>query len=70
MQLESIGFLIDLLGKVLVAWAALAVHHRVRQEHKIDKKVFHAMRREHVFGIIGLLMIVVGSYIEYIARFN
>ena len=69
MSNESIGFILDLIGKVLVSWTAIAVHIRVRKEHKIDKRVFLAMRREHVVGMLGLLLIVVGSWIEYTARF-
>ncbi|MAG12032.1 MAG: hypothetical protein CMI52_04495 [Parcubacteria group bacterium] len=67
--MESIGFLLDVLGKVLVSWTAIAVHVRFRKEHKIDKRVFTAMRREHVVGLLGILLIIVGSWIEYVARF-
>ncbi len=69
MSNEAIGFLINVVGKVMVSWTAIAVHYRVRKELKIDKQVFQEMSREHVFGLIGLFLIIVGSYIEYEARF-
>ncbi len=69
MSAEAIGFFLDVVGKVLVSWTAIAVHYRVRKEHKIDKRVFASMHREYVVGLIGILFIIVGSYIEYMARF-
>lgn len=64
MNPELFGFIIDAIGKVLVAWTAIGVHVRVRKEHKIDKRVFKAMRREHVIGIIGVALIIVGTILQ------
>jgi len=53
---------IDTVGTLLVAWAALRVHHRVLNEHKISKKVFSIMRLEQRLGVLGVVLIAI-SYI-------
>ena len=60
---------LDLLGKVLISYTALSVHHRVRKEHKIDDKVFYAMRRESLLGVIGIILMVVSYVIEAVHIF-
>lgn len=64
LNLEFIGFTIDSLGKILVAYTAIRVHHRVWQEHKIDGQVFKAMKNEQVLGIVGILMIIAGYILQ------
>ena len=64
MSYDVIGFILDAVGKVLVAYTAIRVHYRVRKEHSIDEKVFTAMRREHVLGIIGISLIVIGVLLQ------
>ncbi|MDP4000790.1 MAG: hypothetical protein Q8P83_00940 [bacterium] len=63
-NLEFIGFTIDTLGKILVAYTAIRVHHRVWKEHRIDGKVFKEMKNEQMLGIIGILMIVCGYILQ------
>lgn len=62
--MELIGFTIDTIGKILVAYTALAVHHRFVKEHKVDEKLFMVMKKEQVIGVIGVIMIVVGFMIQ------
>jgi hypothetical protein len=64
MSLELIGFIIDTLGKILVAFTAIRVHGRFWKEHKIDAKVFREMRTEQVLGMLGIAMIVIGFILE------
>lgn len=64
-MLRIIAETADVIGKVLVSYTALAVHHRVRHEHKIDKQVFAIMRRERVLGIIGISLMVI-AYIFHL----
>lgn len=47
---------IELLGHLLVAYAAISVHHHVRHERKIDERVFKSMRRESSLGLIGVIL--------------
>jgi len=69
MNTEFIGFTLDVVGKIMVAFTAIMVHHRFRKEHKIDEKVFRAMKREQVIGVIGITLIVVGYLLQAPLKF-
>jgi len=60
MNIVLIGDTLTLIGGILIAYAALRVHHRVLYEHKIDRVVFMTMRREQKIGVIGVLFLVLG----------
>ena len=64
MSIEFLGFTIDLIGKVMVGFTAIMVHHRVWKEHRIDEAVFREMKREQVIGIIGVALIVAGYVLQ------
>jgi hypothetical protein len=64
MSTSFIGFTLTFLGKVLVAFTAIMVHHRVVHEHKIDRAVFKTMKREQKVGILGVLFLVAGYLLE------
>jgi len=64
MNLEFLALTLDIVGKVMIAYTALRVHHRFWQEHKIDENVFTAMKKEQVIGILGILFIVAGYLLE------
>jgi hypothetical protein len=66
---EIIGFTSDIVGKVMVAFTAVMVHHRFWKEHKIDEQVFRAMKRERMVGIIGILLMVAGFLLQFPAKF-
>lgn len=68
MNTEFLGFSLDVIGKILVAYTAIAVHRRVWREHKIDKTVFAAMRNEQVIGIIGIVLIATGYLLQLPAK--
>jgi len=55
---------LHVMGTVFVAYAALRVHHRVLNEHKIDKKVLQTMHLEQVIGWTGIGMIIIGYFIS------
>lgn len=67
--MEFIGFTLDIIGKVMVAFTAIMVHHRFLQEYKIDKKVFRSMRREQVIGVIGIILIIAGYVLQLPSKF-
>jgi len=50
----------------MIAYTAIRVHWRVRQEHRIDKRVFREMRQEHVVGIFGMIFIIIAYILEII----
>jgi hypothetical protein len=62
MNLELISLIIETLGTILIAFAALRVHHRVLHEHDIDDHVFQAMKFEQFIGVLGVFL-VIGSFI-------
>ena len=64
MTVEFIGSTLDVIGKVMVAFTAIMVHHRVWKEHRIDKRVFLEMKREQIIGIAGILLIIIGYVIQ------
>ena len=62
--MELLSHTLDLVGKIMIFYTAIAVHYRVRKEHKIDKNVFRAMRREQGIGVLGIVLIVVAYLIR------
>lgn len=64
MNIEFLGFTLDVIGKILVAYTAIAVHRRFWKEHKIDESVFKAMRREQIIGIAGIILIIIGFLLQ------
>lgn len=68
MDLYDLGDVITVAGEIMVGWTAIAVHHRVRNEHKIDEKVFKLMRQENTIGKLGILMIVMGLALRLLAE--
>lgn len=64
MDLIFLGKTLDVLGKILIAYTAIMVHHRFRKEHKIDEFVFSEMRKEQVLGVVGIVLIIVGYLLE------
>lgn len=63
-QMSFLGFTLDVIGKILVAYTAVMVHHRVWQEHKIDNKVFKSMKSEKILAFIGILFIIAGYFLQ------
>ena len=64
MNTEFLGFTLDVVGKVMVAFTAIMVHYRFYKEHKIDEKVFRSMHREQVVGVIGIALILLGYFLQ------
>lgn len=64
MSLEVLGFILDIIGKVMVAFTVIAVHHRFRKEHKVDELVFKAMKQEQLIGIIGIIFMIIGFFLQ------
>lgn len=62
--MELLGFILDVIGKIMVAYTAIAVHRRVWKEHKIDKIVFAAMRNEQIIGVAGIILIIIGFFLQ------
>jgi len=59
-----IALTIDIVGKLLIAFTALRVHHRVLNAHTIDRKVFASMKREQLLGVVGMILIILAYFME------
>ncbi len=66
--LQILGRTFDVVGKIMIAFTAIMVHHRFLKEHKVDNRVFKTMRREQVIGILGVIIMVFGFVLEMLAR--
>ena len=54
----------DTIGTLLIAWAALRVHVNVLKEHKIDRKVERAVKKEEWMFALGILLIITAFVLE------
>jgi hypothetical protein len=59
----------ELFGGLMVAYAALRVHHRFLNEHKVDENVFSAMKREQKLAVGGAVLLVVGYILTIYTEF-
>ena len=66
--METLGLTLDFIGKILVAYMALRVHRRFWKEHTIDDKVFSAMKKEQIIGLLGIILIVAGFALQLSPR--
>lgn len=66
--MEFIGFTLDVIGKVMVAFTAIMVHHRFRKEHRVDDAVFKMMKMEQMIGILGVILIIIGFLLQIPAK--
>ena len=64
MNLLFWGLTIGVIGKVLLAIGVLRAHSRIVAERGIDEKVLHDFRLERVTTILGIILIVVGYFLE------
>lgn len=64
MSTEFVGFTLDVIGKVMVAYTAIMVHYRFWKEHKIDEAVFMTMKRERIIGVLGVFLIILGYFLQ------
>jgi hypothetical protein len=62
----ELGYTIQTIGEVLVGLTVILVHHRVLDEHRIDKKVLRILRKEQLIGGFAIAMIITG----YILHMN
>jgi hypothetical protein len=62
----QIGYTIQTVGEVLVGLTVIMVHHRVLDEHRIDRKVLRILRKEQLIGGLAIVMIITG----YILHMN
>ena len=64
MNVEFIGFTLDVVGKILVSYTVIVVHYRFWKEHKINERVFATMQRERAIAIWGVILIIIGYLLQ------
>jgi hypothetical protein len=67
--ISIIGFSIDVIGKLLIAYAVIRIHSKVSQEHKIDRKVLMTIKQERMLTYAGVLLIVSGYLMQLPHKF-
>ncbi len=67
-DLETLGFLIDVAGELMIGVTALMVHRRILKDRKIGKRVFGLLHMEEFFGWLGVIMVLSGSIIQLSVR--
>lgn len=65
-SLILIGDIIEVIGTIMIAYMALAVHEQFRKERKINRKVFGVMRRERALAYTGMIFIIAGFCLRYL----
>lgn len=66
---DLIADIFEAVGSIMIAYAALAVHHRFRHEHKVDEAVFRIMKRERNWGLLGIVLTLIGLALHVSAKF-
>lgn len=64
--MEFIGQTLQVLGEVMIGLTAIMVHRRVWKEHKINPVVYKEMQKEQIIGIAGIVLLVVGYFLQII----
>jgi hypothetical protein len=68
MTLEIAGMIFELFGTIFIAIAALSVHHRFLNEHRVDDKVLSSMKIEQKIGFSGIVMIAIGFFFQILEK--
>lgn len=64
MNLLFWGLTVSVIGKVMLAVGVLWAHSELAHEHRIDLRVLKSFRVERWITITGLLLIVLGYFME------
>lgn len=62
--MELAGFTLGVSGELMIAYTVIAVHYRISKKHQIDDAVIGTMRRERIIGVLGIVAIVLGYFLE------
>lgn len=62
--MEFVGKTLQVIGEVMIGITAIMVHRRVWKEHKINPLVYKEMKREQIIGVLGVILLVIGYFIQ------
>jgi uncharacterized membrane protein YidH (DUF202 family) len=58
------GLTIGVIGKIMLAVGILIAHSGIVKEQKIDLAVLKGFKLEHTLTIIGIILIILGYFME------
>lgn len=64
MDIDFLGFSLQVLGEILIAIAVLRMHGKLSEEHRIDKKVISTIHQEKRITYLAILLILVGYVLQ------
>ncbi len=64
MDIDFIGFSLQVFGEILIAIAVLRMHGKLSEEHRIDKKVISTIHQEKRITYLAILLILVGYILQ------
>jgi len=65
---QYIGYTLQTIGEILIAFTVLKVHQRMLKEHRIDESVFKIIKMEQLVGVFGIIFIVLGYVVTITAE--
>ena len=68
MLVGHLSDIFSLIGDVIIAYAVIAVHDRMREEHAIDDSVYHSMLKERRLIVFGIVMLFLGFTLRVVER--
>jgi len=66
MNLFIAGLILDTTGKIFIGLAVLMVHHNIFKEHRIERHVLRALRKEWTLSILGISLIIIGAVMQLV----
>ena len=64
MDIDFLGFSLQVIGEILIAVAVLRMHGKLSEEHRIDKKVISTIHQEKRITYLAVLLIVAGYVLQ------
>lgn len=61
---------LDVVGKILVSYTVLKVHHRMLEEHQMDDRVFREIKTEQKIGMVGILLMVAAYLLKIVSLYG
>jgi len=58
------GLTLGILGKLLLGTTVIMVHTKITREKRIDGLVLMEMKREQMFAIFGIILMITGYILE------
>lgn len=64
MSVALLGFLVTTVGELIIGYSILRVHTSLETEKHVDKKVLAEVKKEKVWTLIGMVLIIIGFFIQ------